>query len=51
MSLYKSKYLRNSSLRLLISWAITSYDALNDFIGHYSKRDRHKYQDDETEKQ
>ena len=32
-------------------YAIISYDALNDFVGHYSKRDRHKYQDDEAEKE
>ena len=39
------------SLRLLIPCAIISCDALTDFIGHYSKRDRHKYQDDEAEKE
>ena len=47
----KSKYLRNSSSRLLIPCTIISYDALTDFIEHYSKRDRHKYQNDEVEKE
>ena len=51
MSLYKSKYLGNSLLRLLIPCALISYDALTDFIGHYSKRGRHKHQDDEVEKE
>ena len=51
MSLDKSKYFRNSLLRLLIPCAIISYDALPDFIGLYSKRDGHKYQDDEVEKE
>ena len=47
----KSKYLHNSSSRLLIPCTIISYDALTDFIEHYSKRDRHKYQNDEVEKE
>ena len=38
-------------MRLLIPCAIISYDALTDFIGHISKRDRHKYQDNEVEKE
>ena len=45
--LNKRKYLRNSSLRLLILCAIVSYDAL---IGHYLKRDRHKSKNEEVEK-
>ena len=35
----KGKYLRNNSVRLLISCSTVSYDALNNFIGYYSKRD------------
>ena len=50
MRFYKSKYLCNSSLRLSIPCAIISYGALTDFVGDYSKRDRHKYQDDELKK-
>ena len=41
----KRKYLHNSSLRLLVPCAIVSQDALIDFIGHYLKRDRHKYKE------
>ena len=36
---------------VLIPCALISYDALTNCIGHYSKRDRHKYQDDEVEKE
>ena len=28
-----------------MSCAVVSYDALNDFIGHHSKRDRHKFKE------
>ena len=46
MGLNKKKYSGNSSLKLLIPWAIaSSYDAFIDFIGHYLKRDRYKYQE------
>ena len=31
--------------RLLIACAIVYYDAFIDFIGHYLKRDRHKYKE------
>ena len=37
MGLNKRKYLRSSSLRLLITFAIVYYDALIDIIGHYLK--------------
>ena len=45
MGLNKRKYSGNNSLRLLIPWAIVSYDAFIDFIGHYLKRDRYKYKE------
>ena len=44
MGLNKKKYLRNSSLRLLIPYSIVYYDALIDFIGHYFKKDRQIYE-------
>ena len=45
MGFYKRKYLRNSSLRLLIPCAIVCCDPFIDFIGHYLKRDTHKYKE------
>ena len=45
MGLNKRKYLRSSSLRLLITCAIVYYDALIDIIGHYLKRHRDKYKE------
>ena len=35
MGLNKRIYLRNSSLRLLIPYAMVYYELLTDFIGHY----------------
>ena len=45
MGLNKIRYLSNSSMRLLIPYAIVSCDELKDFSGHSSKRDRHKYKE------
>ena len=39
----------SSLVRLLISSAVVPYDALNDFIGHYSKR-WHKFKEWDSKK-
>ena len=38
----KRKYLRNSSVRLLIPCAVVSYEVLTAFIEYYFIGDRHK---------
>ena len=38
-------YVMSRSVTLLIPCVIVFYDTLIDFLGHYSKKDRHKYKE------